>query len=311
MSYNPNRFYPRIDCFRITASNLALVVFLALKNTPLAFLTSFSHERLNILHQAVGYSLVVSAMLHAITYLVQLSQAGTIRTIMREQNQIMGIVAGSALLLILITSLTFRRMSYEAFYITHIFLSILFMVAVGLHRPVLASKVGYAFIFTGSIWGLDYLYRFAKLGWFAYGNTAHIIPLPQRGVRIVLSRAPKRAVPGSHVFLWIPEIRKTETHPFTVVSNNPLELVISTHDGFTKDLLSFASKNPGARVRASCDGPYGTLPNFSKFNNIILIAGGSGASFTFGVALNLIRTSNVSINKPVVHFIWVIRNHGK
>jgi predicted ferric reductase len=249
-------------------------------------------------------------MLHCITYLVELSQAGIIRTVMLEQNQIMGIVAGSVLLLILITALTIRRISYEIFHITHIFLFMLLMITLGLHRPVLASKVGYAFIFAAIIWGMDCLYRFAKLSWFAYGNTAHVVPLQQRGVRIVLSRAPKRAIPGSHVFLWIPEIRTAETHPFTVVSTNPLELVISAHDGFTKDLLSFASKNPGVRVRASCDGPYGTLPNFSRFNNVILIAGGSGASFTFGVALNLIRMANASINKLIIHFIWAIRDHG-
>jgi predicted ferric reductase len=295
---------------RVTAYNLSLTVFLALKNTPLALLTAFPYERLNILHQTAGYCTVLSAMLHAITYLVTLSQEDTLQ-IMREQNQIMGIVAGSTLLLILTTALTLRRVSYEPFYVTHVVLFMLLMIALGLHRPSLALKAIYIFFFTASVWTLDHLYRFTKLSWLAYGNTAVVIPLQYGGVRITLSRTPKRAIPGSHIFLWLPKIRRVEMHPFTVVSTNPLELVVSAHNGFTKDLLSFASKNSGARFRASCDGPYGTLPNFSKFDHVILIAGGSGASFTLGVAVNLIRKSHAFANQPIIHFIWVIREHGK
>lgn len=100
-------------------------------------------------------------------------------------------------------------------------------------------------------------------------------------------------------------------HPFTIVSTNPLELVVSANDGFTKDLLSFASQNPGYKLRASYDGPYGTIPNFIKFDHVVLIAGGSGASFTCGVALDLIRTARTSTTKSIVHFIWVIRERGK
>jgi predicted ferric reductase len=249
-------------------------------------------------------------MLHAITYLVTLSQ-GDILHIMRAQNQIMGIVAGSTLLVILTTAVTVRRISYEAFYIIHILLFMLLIIALGLHRPFLSGKAVYIFIFTASIWILDRLFRLFKIGWFAFGNTASVIPLQHGGVRIQLSRSPKNAAPGSHVFLWIPQIRAIETHPFTIISTNPLELVVSARDGFTKDLLSFASQNPDAKLRASCDGPYGTLPNFLSFDHIVLVAGGSGASFTFGVALDLIRKASSSTKKPVIHFIWVIREQSQ
>lgn len=230
---------------------------------------------------------------------------------MRAQNQVMGIVAGSTILAILTTALTLRRISYEAFYVTHVTLFMLLIIALGLHRPFFYGKAIYIFIFTAGIWALDRLYRFSKISWFVYGNTASVVPLGQKGVRIELSRTPEGAVPGTHVFLWIPKIRVTETHPFTIVSTNPLELVVSAHDGFTKDLLSFASRNPGTKLRASCDGPYGTLPKFSNFDHVILIAGGSGASFTFGVALDLVRRANVSTGGPIIHFIWVVREPSK
>jgi predicted ferric reductase len=283
---------------------------LALKNTPLAFLTSYSYERLNILHQTAGYCIVLSAVLHAVTYLVALSQEGALY-IMREQNQVMGIIALSTLLMILATALTLRRVSYEAFYVTHIILFMLLIIALCLHRPLFTGRAIYIFIFAASIWALDRLYRFLKITWHAYGNTASVVPLERGGVRIELSRTPTRAAPGSHVFLWLPKIRATETHPFTILSTNPLELVVSAHDGFTKDLLSFALQNPGSKLRASCDGPYGTLPKFSAFDRVILIAGGSGASFTFGIALDLVRQASTSTTQPIIHFIWVIREHSK
>jgi predicted ferric reductase len=301
---------PFVHRLRITACNIALVVFLALKNTPLAFLTSYSYERLRILHQTAGCCIIVSVILHAVTYLITLSQGGILH-IMREQNQIMGIVAGSTVLVILATALTFRRVSYEMFYVTHITLFMLLMIALSLHRPFLTGKAIYIFIFTASIWALDRTYRVLKLIRHALSNTASVTPLENGGVRIMLSRTPSRAVSGSHIFLWIPKIRVAETHPFTIVSTNPLELVVSAQDGFTKDLLVFASQNPGQKLRASCDGPYGNVPKFSAFNHVILIAGGSGASYTFGIALDIVRKAESSTIKPIIHFIWVIQEHSE
>jgi predicted ferric reductase len=289
---------------------MALIVFLALKNTPLAFLTAYSYERLNILHQAAGYCTVFSGLLHAVVSLATLSQANALK-IMLLRPQVMGIVAGFTLLIILTTALTLRKRYYEVFYGVHVIMFMLIMISLGLHRPYLGLKAVYVFIFTACIWALDRLYRIVKISSLALGNTATINPLPHGGVRVVVRRTPWRAVSGSHVFLWVPKIRAVETHPFTIVSTNPLELVISAHDGFTKDLLSFASENPGAVLRASCDGPYGTLPNFSKFDHVVLVAGGSGASFTFGTALSLIRKMDKLTKKPVIHFIWIIREYGE
>lgn len=110
----------------------------------------------------------------------------------------------------------------------------------------------------------------------------------------------------------MPKIRHFETHPFTIVSTSPnLELVISAYDGFTSDLHDYAVKNPGAALHASIDGPYGALPDFSKSaDKLVLIAGGSGASFTFGVALDTIKRLAVESTMKI-DFIWTVREEGK
>jgi NAD(P)H-flavin reductase len=283
---------------------------LALKNTPLAFLTAYSYERLNILHQGAGYCTVLFAVLHAILYIVTDAKIASLSDLL-ELEQIMGIVAGLAMLSMLTTALALRRIQYEAFYIVHIVMYILVIIAVGMHRPEFQTKSIFIVISAACIWGSDRLLRGFRIVLHAFGNHANVYPLAQGGIRIVLQRTPWRAVPGTHVFLWIPRVRAFETHPFTVVSTNPLEVVICSQDGFTRDLFSLASKRPGALLRASCDGPYGTLPNFEKFEHVVLIAGGSGATFAIGVALNLIHKLPSNEANPVIHFIWVTRDHGK
>jgi predicted ferric reductase len=226
-------------------------------------------------------------------------------------DQIMGIVAGFAMIIIFATALTLRILRYEAFYVIHVTMFMVILVTVSLHRPDLPTKSTYITIFAACTWFSDRVARGVRMAWYFVNNRATIYPLPRGGVRIVMARSPWRAIPGTHIFLWIPKVRSTETHPFTIVSTNPLEVVVSSQDGFTKDLFSLASKSPGALLSASCDGPYGTLPNFAKFDHTILIAGGSGATFTIGVALNLVHKLPSDVHKPVVHFIWVIRDHGK
>lgn len=222
----------------------------------------------------------------------------------------MGIVAGMAMITMLTTALILRRFRYEAFYLVHIAIFMLIIIAVGMHRPEFQTKSIYIIIFAACLWFSDRLLRGSRMVLYSFSNRATIHPLPHGGVRIVMRRTPWRAVSGTHIFLWIPRARPIETHPFTIVSTDPLEAVVSSQDGFTRDLFSLASRTPGAQLTASCDGPYGTLPNFAKFDHAILIAGGSGATFTFGVALNLIQKMPSNGAKPVSHFIWVIRHQG-
>lgn len=215
----------------------------------------------------------------------------------------MGIVAGLAMLSILTTTFLLRRVRYEVFYIVHIIMFMVVIIGVGMHRPDFKTQSIYIIIFSACIWFSDRLLRGTRILINSVNNRATIYPLPQGGVWIVMRRTPWRTIPGTHVFLCIPKIRAIETHPFTVVSTNPLEVVISSQDGFTGDLYHLASKRPSAVLSASCDGPYGTLPNFAKFDHVILVAGGSGATFTISVALNPIHKMPSDKAKPVVHFV--------
>lgn len=291
--------------------NIAFVTLLALKNTPLAFLTSYSYERLNPLHQIGGYATIIYAFLHVILMCTAFYHLHDIRIVLLP-NQINGMIAVSSLFVTLIMATFVRKMRYEAFYFTHILMYMLVIINVAMHRPNYDLKVAIITTFAGSIWALDRIIRGFRLLLHLRRNGATITALPHGGTRVVLHRPSAHAVLGSHCFLWIPRIRLVETHPFTIVSATPqsVEFVVAAHDGFTKDLHEYAQLHPGARVQASVDGPYGSLPpSMHTADNLVLIAGGSGASFTFGVALDTIRRS-MGPSKPEIDFIWTVKEHS-
>lgn len=181
---------------------------------------------------------------------------------------------------------------------------------IGFHRPEIAKQTVVITIFTGCMWGMDRLIRFTKVCWNLYGNHACITPVPDGAVRVKLNRSLK-CKPGSHAFLWIPSLRFFETHPFTLVSNEPVEFLIRPCDGFTSDLYKGAQKEPGKLLRCSLDGAYGQVPTFVDFDRVVLVAGGSGASFTFAIALDLVKKGAATDSMKTIDFVWAVKRLGK
>ncbi|KAG6029327.1 hypothetical protein E4U41_000389 [Claviceps citrina] len=220
----------------------------------------------------------------------------------------MGMVAGVSWVLLALTAIFIRRWCYELFYYLHVSLWIVSLVSLGFHHPDLANKFTIAAVVAGSAWGLDRLIRFVRLMVFSVNNSATLTPLANGGTRVTLAKPLTSARPGKHAFLWIPQLRLCQSHPFTVASADPLEFVIASRDGFTGALHKYAVANPGACVKASIEGPYGAVLDVSAFESVVLIAGGSGASFTFGLAQTLSRQRTSTMTRRVV-FVWVVKHN--
>lgn len=135
-------------------------------------------------------------------------------------KNINGIVAGCAMLVILASATLLRKLQYETFHIIHITMAALILITSGMHRPDI-PMVGKIVIIAASLWIADRALRIGKLALYNFGNTATVTNLPHGGTRIVLKKTPIGATPGTHCFLWIPRVRATESHPFTVLSTDP------------------------------------------------------------------------------------------
>ncbi|KAJ5167712.1 uncharacterized protein N7482_003306 [Penicillium canariense] len=290
----------------ISVANLVLVTFLSLKHTPLAPLCGRSYEKLRPLHKTAGYTCITTSVLHAIVYLNAWAQAHELKN-MRERNNLTGGFAGLAMVIIGISTIGwFTRRYYELFYIIHVVMFMLILILVGMHRPEFSTSTVKIIIFTGCLWFSDRLLRGFKLAWNFFGNYAIITPMEDGAVRVKLHRN-LHCTPGSHAFLWMPSVRLMETHPFTLVSAEPAEFLVRRYDGYTNELYEIARKQPGIMLRCSVDGGYGQIPNFVNFDRVILLAGGSGASFTFALALSLIKECAAANISKTIDFIWTVR----
>lgn len=210
---------------RLSAGNMVLVVFLALKNTPLAFLTAYSYERLNCLHQIAGYTAVVQGIIHGVIYVVYFAQHQNWEVI-HEDIVVIAYPLLAALVFMILAGMILKRFNYEAFYVIHIALFVLIVITLGLHRPNIdPEKILIATLSMAALWVSDRFIRLGRLVYNSFNNTAAVYPLPNGGTRIVFKKPLVRARPGKHCYVWLPQIRAFETHPFTIVSSDPLELV--------------------------------------------------------------------------------------
>ncbi|KAK4164470.1 putative ferric reductase transmembrane component [Cladorrhinum sp. PSN259] len=292
----------------VALANLAFLVFLALKNTPLAFITAYSYERLNCLHQIAGYTMFTQMLLHAALYTTFFNSQGRLTSKYAEEGEIAAIIAGFAFLGVVFSAIFLRRWWYELFYVVHISCWIIGIVTTGFHQPDLYKKIIIITLLAASMWVADRIIRISRVLYNSVNNEATLHPLPNGGTKIVMKKVPARSEPGKHCFIWIPAIRKFETHPFTIHRGSPVEFTVKAHNGFTRDLHKYAVANPGAAVKASIDGPYGTFPDPMDFDKIVLIAGGGGATFTFGLAVNVLERMTEETHKNIV-FIWMVREH--
>ncbi|KAM0212779.1 hypothetical protein ACHAQD_009640 [Fusarium lateritium] len=290
----------------MAVANLLIVVLLSLKNTPVVILMISSYERLNILHRIAGYTTIIFAIVHTCTYIAVFAGQNFLeRLLVREE--IFGMVAMGSFVVLGFAGSVLRTWWYELFYYLHVVFWILAVVMTGLHQPDPSKKVVYVVCVSAGIWGLERIIRLVRILINSTDNTVTLVPLPNGGTRVTLAKAPLGSSSGKHGFLWIPAVRTLETHPFTMVATDPLEFVVAAYDGFTRALHKCALQNPGIKLKASVEGPYGTLPDVSGYGKVMLIAGGSGASFTVGVALNMLKKLDVDARVDI-EFIWMIRN---
>ncbi|KAF7561286.1 hypothetical protein G7046_g2853 [Stylonectria norvegica] len=288
--------------------NLLIVVFLALKNTPLAFLTAWSYERLNVLHRVSGYTTICFVIVHASSYSSYFATQHRLSRL-TEIDEVYGMVAGVSFLILGIAGGLIRRWWYELFYYIHVAFWMLAIIMTGLHQPELSKKIIYVTCVAAGIWVLDRLVRLARLIINSANNSVSLTPLPNGGTRVTLTKPPIRASAGQHCFLWVPRIRCAEMHPFTIAAADPVEFVVASHDGFTRALHQHAQDHPGEPLKASVEGAYGAFPDPMTHDKVVLVAGGSGASFAFGVALDMLKKMG-SEDKKSIQFVWMIRHQS-
>lgn len=247
---------------------------------------------------------------------------------------ILGVVAIVLFNLLGTTSFAFlRNWSYRLFYGVHIAVATAVL-------PLLYFHVHHIRVFiweTLAVYVLHIVLRFIALKTYE-GNVAMVADTNLVKVEVPLpaSKSAKVWQPGQHVYLRVPrgnlqiastssQIQETvglRSNPFTVASlpqlDRKLLLVARSLRGNTRDLanlahnMSLSSNVESPTMRLKIDGPYGAstwLPDFTSFDNILLVAGGVGATFIVPIwrSICMTRSSSGGILGDRVKFIWSVK----
>ncbi|KAH9944667.1 iron reductase [Amylocystis lapponica] len=318
----------------IGSSQFPLVTVLGTKNNVLSYITGISYDKLNYVHRMAARVVFVVMWVHGGTKLATLSPE--FWGVAYVPSALTAMVAFSVLILVSLRPI--RASAYELFFLTHFSMVLIFLIGSYFHTRHM--KMSYYLWPCFLIWGLDRLIR--GIRWVVFNHLYFRLDstkanldgtvelLSPHFVRLRLTRPPHlHWTPGQTAYLTVPSVSRLplEAHPFTIASIEGLpedndeksnrgesapywqELVflINVREGFTKRLAEAAGK--GKTVGVLVDGPYGFSPDLDSDDTVILVAGGSGISFTLSTLLGIVNgaRNETNICRRIV-FIWAIRD---
>ncbi|KAF2428793.1 hypothetical protein EJ08DRAFT_615065 [Tothia fuscella] len=308
----------------IGASQLPFHYLLAMKSpySPIQLLTRMSHEQLNIGHQILGRVIQTLLTLHAIFYLNFFVLVGLLAKRVKDRDVIIGLICISTFTVLGTAAAgLIRKWNYRVFYVTHV-------VGASALLPLLFFHVHHVRPFVVEcvvVLILNVVLR--TLNTKSYTGTLSLIP----GTNLIqflipLSGTTRKWKAGQHVYLLPPsslssklpaQLRK---NPYTIASlpkkDGQLLLVARTLNGNTKSLAATAraaEMAEGSNNRTlSVEGPYGVsphFPDFSKYDRILLVAGGVGATFIIPLWRDILesRHNGGLFKDGDVRLIWSVR----
>ena len=143
--------------------------------------------------------------------------------------------------------------------------------------------------------------------------------------------------PGQHVYLRVPKVSMFDNHPFTIRcsfharvhapeksphqpghSQDPFSflLFVTSHNGFTRQLMRHLESKPEEQLEAWIEGPYGGHDSdlTVEHDSVVLVAGGTGISACLPwleYFAHHFRTADTpGLRTSYVRLVWSIREAG-
>ncbi|XAO27422.1 hypothetical protein I312_106276 [Cryptococcus bacillisporus CA1280] len=172
--------------------------------------------------------------------------------------------------------------------------------------------------------------------------------LPSRTVRLTVRVArPFHWAPGQSVLLYLPELSWFQSHPFTILNNDPNEimLLVKARKGLTRRLFNYVRKRslaaiginsvkdrrislpsmrtssgennlyvPPIFLKAWVDGPMGSSERvrWKDHSSVVVVCGGSGVSFGVAICEHVCMSIKNQIGKTRrIRFCWVVREYAE
>ncbi|KAH3687076.1 hypothetical protein WICPIJ_001949 [Wickerhamomyces pijperi] len=278
------------------------------KTNFISGITGVSYERLNIVHQALGWLTFILAWIHTIPFLRQpVKEGGLARLRYQLQtnvNYYNGLPPLIVLCLICLFSLkSFRTRYYEVFVNVHWVLGMAYTALMTWH--VWGSMSSQVFVWVSlSFWVVQLIYRgitktFFKPNSYSFKTKKAMVKLLpndlfQITIDIDFYTQEFQWEAGQHIFIrFISGLHTLDNHPFSILSlpklsygMTQLQLLVKPQGGLTRKIhnLLLSKELDDSSVSLDCyiDGPYGGMSrDVLAFDSLVLIAGGSGITGVF------------------------------
>lgn len=281
-------------------SKIPLFILFAGRNNFLLYITGWSYSTFLHFHKVLAGWMFVDGLVHGVGYTI-VYRGFYVQTLHNQPYFACGIailtIAGT---LLLHSFHMFRSKSYEFFVTTHILMALAFIILLWYHVknfgwmewPVAACCV----------WFFDRLVRVIRMSIFGV-RTATITAIGENLIKVEVKKPSWfYHTPGTFGFIYFGGILFWENNPFTMsVQGDKICAFIRVKKGVTQRLWKTLVANNNQLTRKVCiEGPYGGM-NFSKFrkyNDTLLLAGGSGAPGILEAA------AEVKAGK----LIWIVQN---
>ncbi|KAG1809121.1 iron reductase [Suillus subaureus] len=309
------------------------VVFLfATKNSILSLLLGpgNGYEKLNFMHRMAGRAMFLAGCIHGSLWIRNHLQYGI--QILGPQKETSGVASLALLCIIVLTSLRpVRRLFYEYFFVIHVLTYVAFFVTICYHTLYASPWIFPPLAF----YGADVLLRL-----FRYRiKDATLTAQDAHMTLIRVHNCDDGWLAGQHVRLRVFfSNRVFESHALTILSATPSHSCLSSpgfllaarNDGdWTRALNNYTRKeqerlqinksegDSAAFVQVMLDGPYGgSSVDLGLHESVLLIAGGSGVTFTLGLLDDIIgrcvklgRSQGERTRR--IEFTWCIRSFGQ
>ncbi|CAF3491413.1 unnamed protein product [Fusarium graminearum] len=329
-------FHERI-AFRaawITATQTSLPFLLAVRVNPIGLLLGTSYERVNWFHRWASRVFFASATIHGGFFTYEWLAASFFWTEIKTVKMVLpGIAAWFILAWTVISTIPFfRRIKYELFVVQHIISVVLLLVFLVLHVPdhhlfSIWCAVG-VFAYDVVTRSVNPIWRNLRLRVSAnpsvrYAHDAQVEAVDSELTVMTVRNVGFKWIPGQHVLIWSPTFRWETPHPFTITNipdsqtkTQDLQLTIKTKTGLTRDLNDWARRT-GLRgdtggLRVMVTGPFGAVPNWKQYENLVLVAASTGGSFTTPILEDLLSSQSPGCIRTI-SALYIVRHtaHAK
>jgi predicted ferric reductase len=226
-----------------------------------------------------------------------------------------------------------RHRFYETFPHSHLLASIIYFGLLFWHTAQQLDSGSY-------LWATVVIWLFSPFGRLFIklktprGAQATLEDIDEEGEMLKITIPAPRGLEwgvGSHVFLRFPTVAPLDNHPFTVaslceatlvgnesgkMSRMPLFFLVRPRDGITGKSMKIARRQEAhsSTLKVLVEGPYVGLEGGleRRFEQVVLVAGGSGISAMLPLLMSLSRKigeRGSSVLKDV-RLIWAVRNRN-